>query len=204
MLRYSHLNMPWDQIFNADQVLLAFWRSQGYTTEDPCKAQLFFVPVLSSLYGQVRLRSPAVTYLRACSAHAWLLQAVWFGSNLSAQGEASPDYAVELLLPSRQAYLMNSALATVRQGFPYFNRTKGLDHFWIPTTDWGRCGGAPSYETSESMFALSYFGELDFRFLSHGRTVLPDPSPPFDRVLNTSRGVLGARTRSEPCSQARC
>ena len=54
---------PWmvsDTTYDADREMLAYWRAQGLVTEDPCTAQLFYVPVFSADYCQVGLLALAL------------------------------------------------------------------------------------------------------------------------------------------------
>ena len=47
---------PWmvsDTTYDADREMFKFWGAQGFITGDPCKAQLFYVPVFSADYCQV-------------------------------------------------------------------------------------------------------------------------------------------------------
>ena len=66
------------------------------------------------------------------------MQAVYFHSNFTQASGLGPNEPMDLLLTNRLAFFMNSALAIVKQSFPYWERSGGADHFWMPTADWGR------------------------------------------------------------------
>ena len=110
-----------DTTYDADRELLAFWRSQGYTTDDPCKAQLFYVPVFSADFCQAR----QLLLYEAPSSACWLtcpVQGIYFHSNLTQLSGMKVNEPMDLLLTHRLAFFMNNALTTVKQDFPYWNR----------------------------------------------------------------------------------
>ena len=42
-----------DTTYDADRELLRYWKEEGYTTEDPCKADIFYVPAFTADFCQV-------------------------------------------------------------------------------------------------------------------------------------------------------
>lgn len=56
-----------------------------------------------------------------------------------------------------------------------------------------RCMGAPAdYVDTGDMFALSTFGERDFYFMTPLPSMKPDSKPPYNRISNATREVVGA------------
>ena len=82
----------------------------------------------------------------------------------------------QVVLPNRLTYFMNSALDLVKL-LPFWERSQGADHFWLPTADWSRCYSAPpGFAHVDNMFALSTFGERDFRYFSQQPVITPQGS----------------------------
>ena len=141
-----------------------------------------------------------------------MTQGIYFHSNLTSKSGMTFGDPMDLYLTNRLAYFMNAALHIVKHDFPYWNRTDGADHFWLPTADWGRCLGAPAdYVDTGDMFSMSTFGEKDHQFITPLPSVLPDPEPPWGRIRNDSRGIIGGSwyitamgTRDIACLTASC
>ena len=41
-----------DTTYDADRELLQYWKDEGYSTEDPCKADLFYIPAFTADFCQ--------------------------------------------------------------------------------------------------------------------------------------------------------
>ena len=94
------------------------------------------------------------------------------------------------ILMNRITYFTNTAMDLVKE-LPYWHRSQGRDHFWLPTADWSRCYGAPPLFTNTGeMFALATLGEVDFHYLPHHPIVMPQGSTGL--LINTSRINYGA------------
>ena len=172
-----------DPTYDADREMMDYWLSSDLVTPDPCNATLFFVPIFTADFVQVRGvltrlmcccglgRTCAWAQAAACVSSAQLAhcksqvsrllraqdpsrgsaQAIAFGGDLRRQWrlrESTPDCEgcdaadSQSVLANRLTYFTNSAMDLVRE-LPYWHRSQGADHFWLPTADFSRCYGAP-------------------------------------------------------------
>ena len=94
--------------------------------------------------GRNRLRAARTGWPQPAADVAWAAQAVYFTSNLTQLSGLRQDDPMASVLTNRLAYFMNTALDTVKQDFPYWNRSNGADHFWCASHGGrgGACGAA--------------------------------------------------------------
>ena len=63
----------------------------------------------------------------------------------------------------------------------------------MPTADWGRCMAAPAdFVDTGDMFSMATMGERDYYFVTPQPVITPDLRPPWDRISNTTRAIVGA------------
>ena len=141
-----------------------------------------------------------------CSFNDSVIQAIAFGGDLRRHWKlGTPDVDPadrvwsdgQLVLTNRLTYFMNTAMDLVKL-LPFWERSGGADHFWLPTADWSRCYSAPpGYASIGNMFALSTFGERDFLYQSQHPIVAPQGSTGF--LHNASRITYGKVCNLQAC-----
>jgi hypothetical protein len=89
--------------------------------------------------------------------------------------------------------LVRSAIAYVKENFPYWNASNGADHFMVFSYDHGKCEMAKAlrFEEFGDMFSIQAYGSLVYRCSALPRYALPCSALLFVLLLDISRTAAG-------------
>ncbi|CAL8466706.1 g6242 [Coccomyxa elongata] len=140
--------------YDYDQVLHRHFSNSVLRTDDPEKAQLFFIPVYLGrhynwFWQQWSTPGKAWDVHKDCLPHHTPPECFWDKWDRAKQATSE---------------LVRKALAHVRERHPYWDKRNGADHFMVFSYDHGRCDMAVNLRHSEwgQMFAIQSYGDLTY------------------------------------------